>query len=93
MSKRSRNRWIVISAFLIGLAIFAAVDWWAANNDVDGDTLSEVTLYASIGRSIVGFLVGIATGVLGGHFFWPQVVTIDVSGEKEPNVEEPSDES
>jgi hypothetical protein len=91
MTKRARNRWIVVGALLVGLAIFGGVDWWAARNDVSGDTLSENVLWNSIGRSLVAFFVGTAMGVLGGHFFWPQVVTIE--GSEPEKTEEPENES
>jgi hypothetical protein len=58
------------TAWVLGIvsAILIIWDYFMFSNDIDGDTISEVTLRNSIRHPIIPFLFG----VLGGHLFWYQ---------------------
>ncbi len=46
-------------------------DYQMFSNNIDGDTISEITVKNSIRHPIIPFLFGI----LGGHLFWYQKVS------------------
>lgn len=60
----------VIAFVAVLLAVF---DYFAFKNPAAGDTLSEVLLLWSMRHPVVPFLFG----VISGHLFWPQVISIE----------------
>lgn len=64
----------VFIVFCVCLAAFAVYDYMAANDDVEGNTLSEMTIGLSYVSPVLPLLIGLAAGFVLGHLFWPQYV-------------------
>jgi acid phosphatase family membrane protein YuiD len=63
---------IFMAITLVSIAVY---DTMMAINDVDGDTISEITLKWAMGHPIAVVCFGIALGTLLGHLFWPQFIS------------------
>ena len=65
-----RLGWSLFLAF--SLAFFAGYEGWALSR-ADGLSLSQYTVDALYAWPPLGFLLGLAVGMLVTHFFWPWV--------------------
>jgi hypothetical protein len=76
MAKRRKNKVAAITMYLMLAALVGLIVWdvVVATNKDRGDTISEITLAASVQQPHSGFIVGLAFGILVGHLWWPQVI-------------------
>lgn len=63
---------IFIAVVVISIAVYDTI---MAVNNIEGDTISEITLAWAMKHPISVLCLGMALGTVIGHIFWPQFVS------------------
>jgi len=68
--------WRTITLFVMGISAAVLIGWdiVVATNNIQGDTISEITLDFVRNHPLSAFSVWFWLGVVCGHLFWPQRV-------------------
>lgn len=68
----NRTRIVTLAVMAVTAVVLIGWDIYAAANDVEGDTISELTLWFTARYEGAKVAIVWAVGLLCGHLFWPQ---------------------